>query len=260
MLGEWVKVTFASMHKELHISLEDFNRSFRAIQINRINIHERLLNKLDCKIYKYIPIAYLIELLHSKQLFVANRASFKDKREQGHKENIRNMFAFLPAKNDATHNDDWREAQLLKLHEAYKLCISCWTEDIHGKCDESIMNWNCYGSDTCRIETTISKLANCLSPNCKDILIAPVQYDKEKSDSCIELRIFSKHLAYQEEQEIRLCVLSLEQYEMFDFDVETAITKIRISPYLPNSLKTSLESLFPFLKGRVEFSHIIEKK
>lgn len=251
------------MHQEssLHLSIKDFSTPYHSKVINGVHVHQSLLSRLDEKIYKYIETNYLLQLLESKKLYIANRTTFKDRREQGIKENKKKMCYPLPAKFETLEQEEWGKEYLIKLTEAYKICISCWTRDIHENCDESITNWNCYGTNTCRIQTTIRDLLE--NMNCANFaaLIAPVKYSQEKIDD-IENSIFRKYIAYQDEQEIRLCLLSLNHYENVEVNVEKMIKAIRLSPSNSNAYNKIFSegtiSLFPFLKNKIEVSHIIE--
>lgn len=243
----------------LTLSVNDFSKDYYESQENGIYIHKYLTPQMEMNLFKYMDVTHLIELLHTHKLFVANRSLFRDKREQGYKENLRNKFSILTIANQKTKDaEKWIQVQTQKYNDAYNICISCWTTDKHVDCDESIMNWNCYGQNTCRIQTTVARLINSINFNDYDILLAPIEYKKECMDINAGDRIFRKYIAYQDEQEIRMCILSRNRYELLDVDLQNMIEKIRLSPYLSKSLMPFLEDTFPFLKGKVELSHIVE--
>ena len=63
--------------KEPIISLRDFNLNEYNV-MNNILVHKEM--NVNDKIYKYIDINYLIDMLKSQALYVANRKSFSDRR------------------------------------------------------------------------------------------------------------------------------------------------------------------------------------
>ena len=136
------------------LKLEDIiNKQFR--EINGVYVHPDIC--LKSVVYKYIKKKYFNKMMYSRQLYVANRAQFSDRREKQWKENLKMRFLVTPAfpsEKDILFYKNLSE----KINEAYTLCISCWTYDKHKDCDESITNWKCYGEDTYRIETTIEDL------------------------------------------------------------------------------------------------------
>ena len=246
------------MREELKISLRDFEVDQYHV-INDILVHKEI--NVNDKIYKYIDIYYLIEMLDSQSLYVANRKSFTDRREQGYKENLRNKFMLRPAIVSEEDNCFYDELSK-KINQAYNLCVSCWTYGHHNKSNESILNWKCYGRNAVRIETTINCLISSIYPREKAIIIKKVNYDDEKITGTVDSAIFTKHLAYEDEKEIRLCVLSTEHHEDLKIDNETLIKKILLSPLLSKRfnliLKYGLENSFDFLREKIELSHLIE--
>lgn len=93
------------------------------------------------------------------------------------------------------------------------------------------------------------------------ILISPVQYKQDKTDYTAQELIFSKHYAYQYEQEIRIAVLSTASKILLDVNLERLIHKIRLSPYFSQRMckmiKETLEKEYS-LSGKIEKSHILE--
>lgn len=243
----------------MNLTLDDILCSkFR--KINGIFVHADL--KLDAVIYKYMKKEYFISMVQNNQLYVANRSSFSDRRERHWKENIKMRFLFTPA---FPTREEKERCNILsnKIVEAYKLCISCWTYDKHVDCDESILNWKCYGENTFRIETTIEDLIWCFKPTDVKIVIAPVSYEKCEYDGTVYNSIFKKYISYQEEQELRMCLLSSNHHEKLDIDTSRQIRKIRLSPFCSldynKKEKTQLENQFKHLSSRFELSHLCEK-
>ena len=229
-------------------------------QINGIFIHPDIC--LNSVVYKYIKREHLHEMIQNHQLYVANRKSFSDRREQHFKENLQKRFIIAPA-SIPSYNKNYYKTLSKKIDEAYSLCIPCWTYDKHKNCDESILNWKCYGENTCRIETSIEDLILSIHPTDKIIVISPVSYEKNEYDSNVFNAIFKKHISYQEEQEIRMCILSSANNELLNIDTEKLIHKIRLSPLLSveqnEKEKKQLESIDKNLSSIIEYSHLYER-
>jgi len=242
------------------LKLEDItNKHFR--EINGVYVHPDIC--LDSVVYKYIKKEYFYKMIYSQQLYVANRAQFSDRREKHWKENFKMRFLISPAspsEKDILFYKNLSE----KINEAYTLCISCWTYDKHKDCDESITNWKCYGEDTYRIETTIEDLIWCIHPTDKIIILSPVSYEKSEYDGTVYNAIFKKYISYQDEQELRMCLLSSAKNELLNIDILKLIHKIRLSPFLTKEQskkdKVELERIFKLAPTIVELSHLYEEK
>ena len=236
----------------MNLTLDDIMCSkFRII--NGIFVHDNL--KLDSVIYKYIKKEHFIDLMQKSQLYVANRSSFSDRREKHWKENMKMRFLFAPA------FPTQEETVILLIIFPYSKLYS-WTFDQHVGCDESIVNWKCYGENTYRIESTIEDLIWCIKPTNINIVLSPVSYEKCEYDGSINNAIFKKYVSYQEEQELRMCLLSSNHHEALDIDTSRLIHKIRLSPF--NSLAQNmeermlLENQFQQLSALIELSHLYE--
>lgn len=245
---------------KLMLTINDFHVADFVQQCSNENIFLHKELQLETPICRYIPIDYLIEMLYSKKLYISNRRNLNDKREHGIKEDLRDMFSMAPISknNKDTKKEAMRRA---KLHEeAYSTCVSCWTKHI----EESIMFWNCYGQSTCKISSTIGKLINSIKPEPYPIIISPVQYNDKGRTEIIQDKVFSKHEAYADEQEIRLCVLYYEHHILLNIDVQTLIESITINPffskYYQQFIQDSLEEKYSFLNGRIKKSHLLEYK
>jgi hypothetical protein len=242
------------------LKLEDIiNKQFR--EINGVYVHPDIC--LKSVVYKYIKKKYFNKMMYSRQLYVANRAQFSDRREKQWKENLKMRFLVTPAfpsEKDILFYKNLSE----KINEAYTLCISCWTYDKHKDCDESITNWKCYGEDTYRIETTIEDLIWCIHPTDKIIILSPVSYEKSEYDGTVYNAIFKKYISYQDEQELRMCLLSSAKNELLNIDILKLIHKIRLSPFLTKEQskkdKVELERIFKLAPTIVELSHLYEEK
>jgi hypothetical protein len=202
-------------------------------------------------------------MMQSQQLYVANRGQFSDWREKHWKENLKMRFLITPASLSQEEKQCYRDLSK-KIDEAYTLCISCWTFDKHKDCDESISNWKCYGEDTYRIETTIEDLIWCIHPTDKKIILSPVLYEKSEYDGTVYNAIFKKYISYQDEQELRMCLLSSAKNELLNIDILKLIHKIRLSPFLTKEQskkdKVELERIFKLAPTIVELSHLYEEK
>ncbi len=235
------------------------NTNFR--RVNEMFIHPDI--RLNTVIYKYIKKDHFISMMQDSQLYVANRSSFSDRREKHWKDNKKMRFLFATA-FPTQEEKEYYSILSKKIDESYKLCISCWTFDKHVGCDESIMNWKCYGENTYRIETTIEDLILSIKPTGISIVLSPVSYEKCEYDGSVYNALFKKHVSYQEEQELRMCLLSSNHHEILDIDTFRLIHKIRLSPF--NSLtqnmeeKMLLENKFKQLSTLIELSHLYELK
>jgi hypothetical protein len=184
-------------------------------------------------------------------------------REKHWKENFKMRFLITPASLSQEEKQFYGNLSK-KIDETYTLCISCWTYDKHKDCDESITNWKCYGEDTYRIETTIEDLIWCIHPTDKIIILSPVSYEKSEYDGTVYNAIFKKYISYQDEQELRMCLLSSAKNELLNIDILKLIHKIRLSPFLTKEQskkdKVELERIFKLAPTIVELSHLYEEK
>lgn len=242
------------------LNINDFQTTDFIQQSNNIYLHKDL--SFDIPICRYIPIDYFVEILSTQKLYISNRKYLNDKREQGIKENLRDIFPLSPVYEDENMT---REEAIRRygLHqEAYSTCVSCWTK----RTDESIMLWNCYGQNTCRLSTTIGGLINAIQPDLQmpTILVAPIQYVDNDGTNLIYEKVFSKNKAYQDEQEIRLCLLCNEHHFLLNIDTKVLIKDIILNPFFSkcyqNFLKDSIEERYKFLDGRINYSHLLEYK
>lgn len=224
----------------------------------KIFLHKDLA--METPICRYIPVDFLLEMLTSQKMYVSNRRNLNDKREQGIKEDLRDMFIMCPWDRNKKRMTQELKRRSQLHQDAYSTCVSCWTERI----DESIMFWHCYGQNTCRISTTIGQLINSIKQLSNTIVIAPILYkDKDRTEIVYD-KIFSKHKAYADEQEIRLCVLNNEHHIYLNVNLEILINDITINPFFSKSyqqfIKESIEGRYNFLLGKIKYSHLLEYK
>lgn len=241
--------------------------------IGNVHVRQKLWANREQKIYHYLQVNYLYDLLESNTLYVNNRALFSDVREQGMLENLKYRFGiFLPCaynKQDEKRNDEMCQYLLGLRKFAHNSCISCWTKGNNsGDCDEDILEWDHYGTgkaqygETCRIETTVEDLVNSIKSNKDAMWLSEVLYDEEKMRSNPEQWIFWKHYAYRQEHEVRLCIDTTKDHICLDIVPETLIKSIRLSPYInkhdQQRIITDLEK-YSFLQNKIFASHILEK-
>ena len=243
------------------LSLKDFKDVGYIHHPSGLYIHPNLKDRMEDKVFHYFQLDYLLEMLQSYKLYVSNRSWFSDRREIGAKEDLHMAFHLLPVYRNKSEQKESDGLLLKKIKSAYSVCISCWTFDKHPNTDENYMSWRCYGDNLCRVESTLLDLINSIMVGENTILISPVQYKQDKTDYTAQELIFSKHYAYQYEQELRIAVLSTASNIRLDVNLERLIHKIRLSPYFSqrmcNMIKETLERDYS-LNGKIEKSHILE--
>ena len=217
---------------------------------------------MDKVIYRYLEVPHLIGLLNSNKLYVSNRSSFKDMREYGKRPEIYKMFdtftPFAKTKKEREENQDI----VVRHNETKNLCISCWTYGEYPQGDESILAWRTYGINRIRIKTTVRNLINSIKDLETPVIIGSVKYNDKDFTNTICDKVFWKYSGYQDEHELRICVLSTDSHFNIKIEPQELIQKIRLSPGFDNHyrefLKTSLNNGYPFLKGRIEESNLFE--
>lgn len=246
---------------DLITSVKNLEQDNQYIQYKNKVFYHKSLNLSD-KVYRYIALQHLVEMLQRKSIYVANRKTFTDKHEQLWTEDIQWLFTFTEA--GYTKKIKTRQENTIKYRETTKnVCISCWTFDKHKDVNESLVLWNHFGLDKCRIETTIQSLLDNIDPLDYEVVISPIQYSKEHYCGTFQDCLFSKTLQYQDEQEVRMCVLTTENYINLPIhNLDAFIHKIRLPPFNPQLLnewiKTGLLAQGSTLIGKIEFSHIAE--
>lgn len=268
--GEYVENKIDNVMKKSKITINDLDLNAYRI-INGIYVHKDITEeKLSTPIYRYMAFNHLLSMLSNKQLYVANRSTFSDSTEQGYMRNLKNelpLSVVLRSKNKTKLSS---KKLMEKRNSAYKICISCWTKDIHTYGDESFLMWKCYAKEKvyCRIKTTIQDLINSISSvNLGyDILLSEVNYistDNKFIGNNIQNYLFRKPTAYMGEQEIRLCVLTENDFILLNIDPFTAIKEVLISPFIDKDLSAilinHLETRFPLKNIPIRKSSIIEK-
>lgn len=260
----------ATKHKQLSIDdLWDSSATTIISQRGNHNIYFRAISpsiSLDTKIYRYIKIEYLFDLIDRKRLYIPNRNSFTDLRDKiGIEKRFEPFYLrFEPVPSRKCRKDAKERKELERL--IFNICVSCWTLDSrrNSDCNESFLMWKAYrhNGDICRIGTTIWHLINSIESVPCDVAISDVCYDKRNAYVCDRL-IFNKQLYYEDEQELRIAVLSHNDLFIdIPIDPYSLLDEITLSPFLiprvENMYKSMLEKTYPKLKNKIQRSHIME--
>lgn len=212
-------------------------------EVNGYNIYLRGYNydlRSDTKLYRYIKLSSLLDMLFYDKMHVSNRQDFSDLQEKNGlnkiAEGIPSIYSFsvIPSYHERIRKGRQKRKTL-------SVCVSCWTFDCrnNGKTDESFLMWKAYSNNeiTCRIGTTIDRLINSIKQTPSDIVISDVDYQGQKEMNEYEDMIFRKSLFYEDEQEVRMAVLSSNR-EGIDLEVDNSIllNEIKLSPFVPPTL------------------------
>lgn len=254
-----------------NLTIDSFKKKDYVMLKDKIYVHKSI--DLKKKIYHYLPLEYLLPILENNKFRISNRKNFTDLSEKGQKYDPHKCFrlSYSSPDNDEREINLKRENELSeKIRISYSICVSCWTYDTHivdglGKeVDENFLMWKAYtrGVNGVRIETTIEDYVNSIKETPCDIVVRNVEYKKESFTNNVEESIFNKTIYYSKEQELRICVLCLEDKLYLDVDVPKMIHGICLSPFISNTyanfIKKSLENRFEIVKGKVFKSKLLE--
>ena len=229
---------------------------------SRIWVSRSTIKKgLNRPIYRYMSFEHLLSMLSNQELFFSNRKSFSDRRESG---------AIFDLKTDLTLNivernkkiKEQRKKKYSRVREAAKsICISCWTFG-NNTAKEDYLMWKTYNSEnvTCRIETTIEDLIHCLLPQDDyDIIISDVSYSNMIIESANNY-IFNKSIYYSSEKELRMCVLSKNDYVKLRINLFAFIKEVILSPFISREFSRFLinQLRIPYPTITVCMSRILE--
>ena len=222
---------------------------------------------LDTKVFRYMKLSTLLDMLFYSILHVSNRESFSDLREKKGLNDIAeklSSFAPVPSYMDKLR---LRKAEKDKSR-ALSVCVSCWTLDNReGETnDESFLMWKAYSNDEtiCRVGTTIGQLINCIKKTPADIVISDVDYNGQKDMNSYENLIYRKSIFYKDEQEVRMAVLSNNRNGInLTIDNSVLLREIKISPFIPPvHAYFVLKGLKEFCKRctdvKIEYSKVME--
>jgi len=231
--------------------------------------------KNDTKIYRYMRLSALLDMIYYKVMHVPNMQDFTDLREKkGHKKIIEqetSLYKFPNFKISAVPS--YREILYIKRKEkerlrALSVCVSCWTLDKrrNNENDENFLMWKAYSKDdmVCRIGTTIGQLINSIKKTNHDIIISDVDYNNKVEMSEFESLIFKKSIHYEDEQEVRMVVLSDKRAGIdLQIDIPKLLNEIKISPFIPPVLSSFiLWQLKTWCKNleniKIDYSNVME--
>lgn len=210
---------------------------------NNVFVHKSIdLNK---KIFRYMPLEYLLSMIASKELYVPNRSQFPDAVEHGYYENPKYKFqmGLIPKnKKERKFYSEISESKYKKEMSAYNICVSCWTCD--DDLTENYLMWKAYGNKSicCCLETTVNDLVESIEDNGGvDVLLSDVNYREEHPNSgSVQDYVFEKRLYYKDEREFRLCVLSQEEKFLLKINPNKLIKGVTLSPFIGKNVSNVL--------------------
>lgn len=232
-----------------------------------IKNHVRKLS-FDTKIYRYMRMSTLTDMLFYNMMHVSNRESFTDLREKKGLnvivEEISSQPNYIPS-----YRDKLRIKRMEKDKQRFlSICVSCWTCDKRsdGYTNENYLIWKAYANNdiVCRIGTTIGQLVNCIKKTSCDIAISDVDYSGKTEMNPYEELVFRKSIFYEDEQEVRMAVLSNNKAGVdLEIDNNILLNEVKISPFIPPVLGTFiLRELKEWCKRypnvRIEYSKVME--
>lgn len=221
----------------------------------------------ETKIYRYMRLSTLLDMLFYEIMHIPNRLDFTDLCEKnGLNKLVEELSSFSSVPS-------YREKQIMKRMEkdrqrALSVCVSCWTLDQRNNKtnDESYLMWKSYSKDdiVCRVGTTIGQLIESIKGTSYDIIISDVDYKGEVEMMEYEDMVFRKSIYYEDEQEIRMAVLSNNKAGIdLIVDNHILLDEIKISPFVPPVLGFFILSQLKnwckkYPKVRIEYSKVME--
>ena len=255
--------------KDYALTIQDFkNENYQ--EYNGIYVHPKIIDSLNKPIFRYMQFQHLLMMLKNKKLYVPNRSSFSDITEHGWKENHKYIFPMSVRSRNKKENKECAEYASSKLKNAYNICVSCWTYDVYSSernaVNENYLMWKSYGFDniSCRIETTIDDLIHSvINKTGVDIIISNVEYvNLHPAAGNIQKYVFEKSPYYQDEKEVRLCVLKCDHHTLLDINPFQMIKEVTLSPFINNLFVQFLIEKFqidyPELRDKIRKSHVME--
>lgn len=231
---------------DLDVNSEHLIRSMGKYGIY-LKLHNKSINR-DTIIYRYIKVDYLNKAIKEGGFLVPNIQMFEDLREmKGISESIKNIpnLRIIP--------DHWMRQYKKRIMRTLNLCVLSLTIDnrLNGEQDESFLMWKSYSLQKsniiegnkvlyriepyCRIETTIGKLMDSIEAKTHDIVISDVIYGDTHELNDYEYLLFRKSIYFDQEQEIRMAVLSKNPKGTFlKVNIGKLLdgTEIIVSPYV----------------------------
>ncbi len=191
----------------------------------------------ETKIYRYMKLSALLDILFYGKMHISNRESFTDLREKNGLNTIVEKISSFQSVPSYFEKLRMRRMEKDK-QRALSVCVSCWTFDRrdNGNIDESFLMWKAYSGDDviCRIGTTIGQLIKSIKKTSSDIIISDVDYDGKMKMNEYEDLVFRKSIYYEDEQEVRMVVLSSSKQGVdLSIDNKMLLNEIKISPFIP---------------------------
>lgn len=249
------------------LTIQNFSNEEYEQHSSGIYLHPSVKGKLDKPIYRYMQFEHLLKMLSSEKLYIANRSKFTDLTEFGYKKNVIDMFALMVYHRSRRKNKKEVQKESNRKKAISNVCVSCWTYGISQKKDdvystESYFMWKIYAGQGigCCIESTVDKLLNStiVTQNDCDVLLSDVTYLKRWRTGICQRDLFYKTLPYKEENELRLCSLSQEQYVLLNINPVKMISKVLLSPFISRGLASWIIKQFgkyypeiPIIKSQI---------
>lgn len=259
--------------KDVLLTIEDFSKDDYRKVTDGLFVHKNIIN-LEQPIFRYMAFEHLLSMLSKKELYVANRFSFKDLSEHGWKENHKKNFPVSPVFRNRKETETIGIKTYERWNASYNICISCWSYDKHGNplhpkeiVSENYLMWKTYASQDigCRIETTIGDLITEIqqSKASYDILLANIEYLKDECMSGnLQNDVFSKPLYFYGEQEMRFCILCQEDKVSLKINPFKMIKRVLISPFVTREFSSflieQLNTAYPNWNIPIQKSRILE--
>lgn len=248
------------------LNVESFKKDSYIEKKEKIHVHKSL--DMNMPIYHYLKLEYFLCILDNNRLYFSNREKLTDLREKGKKSNPKNVFrpTICQFNSESERKLHFEQQRILdsQIEVALNTCVSCWTYEETNKLPEDHLMWRAYGGHGIgiQIETKLGDLLDSFKNVQHDIVVNTVDYVKERAIYTVEEAIFMKDIAYKSERELRLCALCNEKQLEIDIEPEMFIHQIRLSPFISKQyatfLKNALESEYPYLKGKIKKSGILE--
>ncbi len=207
--------------------------------------------ELSTPIYRYIKQSTLCSMLTEGIMHVSNIQNFTDLREK------RGMSKIIESSNDklfsSMNSNDYRlwslslgfrdvpNLKTFRREESVRkkslVCASCWTLDFRSdnSQNENYLMWKAYSDNeiSCRISSTIGNLIDSIQSSRYDIVIENMVYGNVQGKNEYENNIFHKTIHYEDEQEVRMVVLSTSPNGVnLKIDVSSLIQEIKVSPFV----------------------------
>lgn len=213
----------------------------------------------EIKIWRYMDLCKFFSLWRGS-LYFPNRNKMSDKREMG----IR-----VYQKGDKLHINPFLTFQVVGENEDTpketpkpNAFISCWSISN----SENYLLWSTYlkGTVGVAVQTNLQSLIDSIQEVPEEtVYISGVQYvERLPLSNDHRHTLFTKHVSYKEERELRLGILSSNAAVKTIKIDNVLIESIYISPLLETSMQEELYHFFKtflFNEGVVKYSDVVEK-